>query len=116
GVSSGAPDPTAGSARPAATEGEPMPSGTLRAVVPPRDIGPVDHVPPGRDVVRPAVLVFEVVGVLPHVAAEDGLLARHERRVLVGGALDGEPAALFRPPPTPRAGETAPPRLPVPAL
>lgn len=33
---------------------------------------PVDHVPEGADVLRPAVLVLEVVGVLPHVEAEDG--------------------------------------------
>lgn len=33
---------------------------------------PVDHVPEGADVLGPAVLVLEVVGVLPHVQAEDG--------------------------------------------
>lgn len=48
---------------------------------------PVDHVPESADVFRTAVLVLEVVGVFPHVEAEDGNhgLARcslHERVVL----------------------------------
>lgn len=34
--------------------------------------GPVDHVPEGADVLRPAVLVLKVVGVFPHVQSEDG--------------------------------------------
>ena len=57
---------------------------------------PVDHVPPGREVVGPAVLVLQVVGVLPDVDAEDGLLAFHHRVVLVGRALDRELAAATR--------------------
>ena len=44
---------------------------------------PRHHVPPGREVVRAAVLVVQVVGVLPDVDAEDGRLALGERRVLV---------------------------------
>ena len=47
---------------------------------------PVDHVPPRGDVVGAAVLVLQVVGVLPHVDAEHGVLALHDRRVLVGRA------------------------------
>jgi hypothetical protein len=39
------------------------------------DALPVDHVPPRLDVVRAAVLVVEVVGVLPHVDAEQWGLA-----------------------------------------
>src|SRR5262245_42461344 len=38
------------------------------------DLRPVDDVPPGTDVVRPAVLIFQVVGVLPDVESEDRLL------------------------------------------
>jgi hypothetical protein len=53
-----------------------------------------DHVPEGGDVVRTAVLVVEVVGVLPDIEAEDGLALdagdglAHERAVLVGGGAD----------------------------
>ena len=55
---------------------------------------PVDDVPPRREVVRAAVLVVEVVGVLPDVDAEERHLALHQRRVLVRRRLDGEPAAV----------------------
>src|SRR5215208_6317361 len=54
------------------------------------DLGPVHDVPPGVDVIGPAVLVFQIVGVLPDVDAEDGLFAFHQRAVLVRGALDGQ--------------------------
>ena len=37
---------------------------------------PVDNTPPVGDVLGAAVLVFEVVGVLPDVDAEDGVLCR----------------------------------------
>src|SRR5262249_50249080 len=33
---------------------------------------PVHCVPPGGDVIRPAVLILEIVGVLPHVEADHG--------------------------------------------
>ena len=58
------------------------------------DLRPVDDVPPGVDVVGPAVLILEVVRVLPHVDPEQRLLAIHQRVVLVRRALDGELAAL----------------------
>jgi hypothetical protein len=46
---------------------------------------PVHHVPEGAQVVGAAVLVLQVVGVFPHIDAEDGLgLAVHQRVVLVG--------------------------------
>src|ERR1017187_635825 len=52
------------------------------------DCLPVDYVPPGRQVVRTAVLILQIVGVLPHVAAEHGVLAFHDRTVLVRGRSD----------------------------
>src|SRR5262245_20894491 len=55
---------------------------------------PVDHVPPGLEVVGAAVLVVEVVGVLPDIDAEDRELALHERAILVGGAEDLEMPAI----------------------
>jgi len=39
------------------------------------DFVPVDDVPPGVEVVRAAVVVLEVIGVLPDVVAEDGVEA-----------------------------------------
>src|ERR1039458_7737576 len=58
------------------------------------DFVPVDDVPPGGEVVWPAVVVFQVVGVLPDIVAEDGVEAVGEGRVLVGGGDDGELAGL----------------------
>src|SRR5262249_8148219 len=65
------------------------------------DLVPVHRAPPGGDVVRAAVLILEVVRVLPDVQAEDGgaLLPRrddvHQRVVLVGGRGDGELAVAY---------------------
>src|SRR5450759_2327262 len=56
---------------------------------------PVHDVPPRRDVIGPAVLILQVVRMLPDVDAEDDLLAFHQRTVLVRGALDDELAALI---------------------
>src|ERR1700732_4503149 len=67
---------------------------------------PVHHVPPRGDVVGPAVLVFQVVGVLPDVDAEHRLLAFHERAILVRRALDHELAAVIDHP-RPSAAEPA---------
>src|SRR5207245_7755090 len=61
---------------------------------------PVHHVPKGLEVIRAAVLVFEVIGVLPYVATEDrpAFATRdrlaHDRIVLVGGGDDLEFAAV----------------------
>ena len=46
------------------------------------------------EVVRPAVAVIDVVGVLPDVAAEDRLGALHQRAFAVGGLHDRELAVL----------------------
>src|SRR6267142_1971577 len=55
---------------------------------------PVERVEPGGDVVRPLVLVFQVVRVLPHVDAHDRGHPLHERAVLVRISLDRELAVL----------------------
>src|SRR6266568_884722 len=68
---------------------------------------PVDGVEPGRDVVRALVLVLEVIGVLPHVHAEDRGHSLHVRAVLVGVALDRELAARVGDEPSPSAPELA---------
>src|SRR6185312_4419192 len=58
-----------------------------------RDGVPVDHVPPGLEVVRAAVLVLEVVGVLPDVDPEDRDVVVQDRRVLVGRRVEGQGSA-----------------------
>src|SRR5688572_8972800 len=66
-----------------------------------RHLSPIDHVPPRRDVVRTAVLVFQVVGVLPHVEAKKHVawaFALHEGIVLVGRAGDRELRAILQQP------------------
>src|SRR5712691_10152018 len=68
---------------------------------------PVNGVEPGRHVVRALVLVLQVVGVLPHVHAEDGRHAVHVRAVLVGVALERELAARVCGEPSPAAPELA---------
>src|SRR5215469_3001440 len=45
---------------------------------------PVDHVPPGGEVVGAAILVFEIVGMLPDIVAHYREHAVHQRAVLVG--------------------------------
>src|ERR1700676_4428022 len=65
------------------------------------DCLPVDGVPPGREVVGPAVLVLQIVGMLPDVHAEDGVLVLHQRAVLVRPAEHLELAAApYQPAPT----------------
>ena len=41
------------------------------------DLGPVHDIPPRGDVVRPAILVLQIVGVLPHVESQDRRLSFH---------------------------------------
>src|ERR1017187_2553918 len=53
---------------------------TVKAVL---DFLPVHHVPPGRQIVGTAVLILQIVGVLPYVAAEHDVLAFHDGAVLV---------------------------------
>src|SRR6266498_3176402 len=70
------------------------------------DFRPVDHVPPRGEIVRPAVLVLQVVRVLPDIDAEDRFLALHQRAVLVRAALDHELSTLIDHP-GPAAAEAA---------
>ena len=53
------------------------------------DLVPIHHFPPRREVVGTAILVFEVVGMLPDIAAQNwGFAAAHSWHqgvVLIGG-------------------------------
>src|SRR5258708_37007610 len=54
---------------------------------------PVDDVPPRGEVIGAAVLVLQIVGVLPNVVAEDGVEAQAQRRGLIGRGDDLELAS-----------------------
>src|SRR5579864_7510818 len=47
------------------------------------DLIPVDHVPPGVKVLWTAVLILEIVGVLPNIVAHDRVQTVHKWAVLV---------------------------------
>ena len=64
-------------------------------VEPVLDLVPVHDVPPVANVFRPAILIPQVVGVLPEVEAHDGVFALHQRVVLIGGGIDLQLAGLI---------------------
>src|SRR5262249_4341432 len=66
---------------------------------------PVHYLPPRRDVVGAAVLVAEVIGVLPDIQAEDRAAADHEWGVLIGGGFDGKRSVGLDDEPDPAAAE-----------
>src|SRR5216683_3384657 len=72
---------------------------------------PVEGVEPGRDVIRPLVLVLQVVSVLPDVDSEDRGQPFHVRAVLVRIRLDEQLAVLVDDQPRPAASELADRRL-----
>ena len=62
------------------------------------DFVPVDHVEEGRNILRPAVLVGQVIGVLPDVDPEDRGFALAERAVLVRRGHDFQLALVLHEP------------------
>src|SRR5689334_5219791 len=89
---------------PEAVSRDPTSERTNSPVVTPAHFLPVHRVPPRLEVIRAAVLVLEIVGMLPHVVAEDrGRLAVHERIVLIRRARDRELTTLVDEPHPPRA-------------
>src|ERR1700730_4423533 len=55
---------------------------------------PVQNVPPRLEIVGAAVLIVEIISVLPDIVAEQGMLAVHHRTVLVRTGLERQPAVL----------------------
>lgn len=68
---------------------------------------PVDDRPEGLEVGGAAVLVVQVVGVLPYVEGEEGLEAVGYRIVCIGALEDGQFAILVGCEPHPSAAEEA---------
>src|SRR5690606_8199235 len=101
----------AGAYAAAGPSGRPIPPGarpsSARRGVLLRDGVPVHDVPPRLDVVGTAVLVVQVVGVLPDVEAEDRGVAVHDRRVLVGRRVALQLAAAIDDQPGPAGAEAA---------
>src|SRR5438045_4651249 len=71
---------------------------------------PVHHVPPGSQVVGTAVLIFQIVGVLPHIDPHHRELAFHNRAILVGGGDDIELAGAILYKTSPTGAEARGPR------
>src|SRR5260370_10153681 len=67
---------------------------------------PVDHVPPGREIVGSAILVLQVVGVFPHVIAHHGIQTTHQGAILVGRRNDRKLATLVKHEPPPAGAKT----------
>src|SRR3984893_1015769 len=69
------------------------------------DLVPVEDVPPGGEIFGTAVVVFQVVGVLPDVVAEDGIEALRDWVVMIRSGDDLHFAAGFSSEPDPSAAE-----------
>src|SRR5207249_5524450 len=72
-----------------------------------RDRVPVHHVPPSLKVIGAAVLILEIIGMLPHVDAEDRRVAIHQRTVLIWRRNNFELSILVFNQPRPAAAKTA---------
>ena len=69
---------------------------------------PIHRIPPCREIVGAFVLIFEIIGVLPHIDAQHHPLnALFERRVLIGRRDDRELAVLADDQPRPARAEAA---------
>src|SRR4051812_4638078 len=71
-----------------------------------RDLSPIHHIPPGLDVIGPAILVIEIIGVFPDIDAEQRGIALHQRAILVWCRSHFELSALVLDQPGPAAAET----------
>src|SRR5437870_1195141 len=66
------------------------PQSLLPQVEPLLDFLPVHDVPPGGQIIRAAVLILQVIRVLPDIDTHDWGFAFHHRAVLIGGGIDVE--------------------------
>ena len=69
------------------------------------DFVPIDNIPPRRQIFGAAIVVFQVVGMLPDIVAENGEQTLGKRVVLIRGGDDLHFAALFSGEPNPAAAE-----------
>jgi hypothetical protein len=73
-----------------------------------RRLAPIDRIPPRREIFSALVLIFEIIGVLPHIDAEHHPpYPLFERRILVGRRDDIELAAFIDDEPCPSGAKTS---------
>src|ERR1700730_17089802 len=73
-----------------------------------RRLVPIDRIPPRREIFSALVLIFKIIGVLPHIDAEHHPpYPLFERRILVGRRDDIELAAFIDDEPCPAGAETS---------
>src|SRR5437762_7922654 len=65
------------------------------------DYIPVNDIPPSSEIIRTTVLIFEIVGMFPHIIAQNREVAIRKRIILIGSASDGEIAGLVENQPGP---------------
>ena len=71
------------------------------------DFFPVHDVPPGLQILGTAIVVFQIVGVLPNVVAHDGVQALRDGTVLVGSGDNFHFALIVGGEPDPSTAELA---------
>src|SRR3989344_5669228 len=71
--------------------------------IPPPHLFPIDNIPKNLHVLRPPVLVFEVIGMLPDIETKERNAAFRERRILVRSLHDGERPVRENEPRPPRS-------------
>src|SRR5262245_44745135 len=72
---------------------------------------PVDHVPPGVQVVGASILILEVVGVFPDIVAHDRVCPLHVWTILVGAGSHLQRASLTKHEPDPAGAKALDPRI-----
>ena len=71
-----------------------------------RNLVPIDDIPPGCQIIWAAVLILQIVGMLPDIVAHDREEAVGEGAILVGGRGDGQFAVGADDQPRPARAET----------
>src|SRR5437667_220095 len=66
---------------------------------------PVHYIPPCFQIVGADIFVLQVVGMLPDIIAHDGIVALHQRIILIGGAGDFQLSRRGADQPRPSAAE-----------
>src|SRR6266702_1066501 len=69
------------------------------------DLVPVQDVPPRGQIFRTSVVVFQIVGMFPHIVAEDGIQALRDWIVLIRRADDLHVAVCLASQPDPSAAK-----------
>src|SRR4051794_2293440 len=66
---------------------------------------PVDDIPPSVEIIRATILILEIVGMLPHIIAQNRNIVLYQGTVLVSGGNDFKFATLVEDEPGPTRTE-----------